>query len=217
MIAGISSEHRSQTAFDRFIFLRGSAGLGWMLLFAFMTVFAATCSAEKIEYEIYAVDEVGGTSLMAKGIRNYGDADLEVEERKVQGETHWSKSLELASGFSIGISIFREPEITGLGIWARRSPCGFSWEWFDAVAAGRFRKLQESGKLTVMHRDVGPLKEISEITFDTDVSLRLNESQDMNRITHRIVVKRGSTLKLPSAQSSRMTRADRAAFVCMGR
>lgn len=188
-----------------------------LFLLFFLLIFANAGRAEKINYEIYSVDEAGKPTLMATGVKEYGDADLEIDERNVRGEIHWSKSLELEGGFSVGASIYREPEVTGFGLRAQRSPCGFSWEWFNASAAGRFKKLQETGQLSVTYRNVGPMKEISEIVFDTDVSLRLNESQDIHRDTHRILVKKGSVLKFPPNNSLHRTRASGAALACAGR
>lgn len=185
-------------------------------LLSFLLLLANASWADKIDYEIYAVDEAGKTTLMAKGSKKYSDADLVIEERNVQGETHWSKSLELEGGFSVGASIYREPEVTGFGLWAQRSPCGFSWEWFNAWTTGRFKKLQETGDLSVSYRSTGSMQEISEIIFDTDVSLRLNESQDIHRKTHRILVKKGSVLKFPHKNPLHQTRASRVSLACTG-
>jgi hypothetical protein len=188
-----------------------------VFLLFFLSIFATVGRAEKIAYEIYAIDEAGKPSLMGKGVKDYGDADLEIEERNVRGEIHWSKSLEFEGGFSIGASIYREPEVTGFGLWARHTPCGFSWEWFNATVPGHFKKLQETGHLSVAYRDVGPLKEITQIVFDTDVSLRLNESQEIHRDTHRILIKKGSVLKFPPNNSLHRTRASGAVLACAGR
>jgi len=187
------------------------------LLLSLLSICAIAAKAEKIDYEIFAVDESGSPALITKGVKEYGDVDLDIEERNFRGEIHWSKSLELEGGFSVGASIYREPAVTGFGLWAQRSPCGFSWEWFNATAPGRFEKLQETGHVSVTYRDVGPMKEISEIIFDTDVSLRLNESQDIHRKTHRILVKKGSILKFPPNNSLHRTRASGAALACAGR
>ena len=87
-----------------------------LLLLSFLLTFANAGRAEKIEYEIYALDEAGKPALMAKGVKEYGDADVDIEERKVRGEIHWSKSLQLEGGFSIGASIYREPRVNGFGL-----------------------------------------------------------------------------------------------------
>lgn len=187
-----------------------------VLLFSLLLICAAAAKAEKIDYEIFAVDEAGNLALITKGVKEYGDSELDIEERNFRGEIHWSKSLELEGGFSVGASIYREPEVTGFGLWARRSPCGFSWEWFNAIAPGHFKKLQETGQLSVTYRNIGPMKEIAEIVFDTDVSLRLNESQDIYRKTHRVLVKKGSVLKFPLNNSLHRARASGAAPACAG-
>lgn len=188
-----------------------------LILLCSLLMFAHAGHAAQIDYEIYSVDVASKPTLLAKGVKQYGDADLAVDERKSRGSVHWSKSLELEGGFFIGASIYREPAVTGFGLWAQRSPCGFSWEWFNASTPGRFEKLQETGRVSVTYRSVGKLKEISEIAFDTDVSLRLNESQDIDRDTHRILVKSGSVLKFPPAHSPNRSRAGGAAPACAGR
>lgn len=132
-------------------------------------------------------------------------SDIQIERREYQGQVHWSKSIPLEKGFGIGASIYREPEITGFGIWARGSACGFSWEWFNVAGPGKFEKLQESGEVSVIHRKVGPNKEIAEIHFDTDVSLRLNESKEVGGTTHRILIRKGSVLKSPVNNASQGT------------
>lgn len=183
----------------------------------FLSLCMNASKAEKIDYEIFALDEAGKPSLLAKGTRDYGDADIEVKERNSKGEIHWSKSIELEGGFSIGASIYREPEVSGFGLMAQHSPCGFSWEWFNASTPGHFKKLQEMGYLAVAYRNVGAMKEIAEIVFETDVSLRLNDSRDIHRVTHRILVRKGSVLKYPSNNSLHQTRTSGAALACAGR
>lgn len=167
-----------------------------LLLIALFTC-ASLARAEKISYEIYAMNGADLPTLISKGVKDYGAADILVEEKSNGGRVNWSKSLELDGGFSIGASIYREPEVTGFGLWAQRSPCGFSWEWFNSTDPGHFKKLQEFGQLSVSYRAEGSLKEIAKIVFDSDVSIRLNESQDPNRKTHRILIKKGSVLTFP--------------------
>lgn len=153
--------------------------------------------AEKIVYELSSLDGNGNPTLLAKGSKKYSDSDIRIEKREHRGEVHWSKSLSLEKGFGIGASIYQEPEITGFGIWAEGSACGFSWEWFNVTGPGKFKKLQESGEVSVVYREVRQNKEIAEIHFDTDISLRLNESKEVGKKTHRILVRKGSVLKFP--------------------
>jgi len=168
-----------------------------ILLLIVLLTCGSLAKAEKVSYEIYAMNGAELPTLIAKGVKEYRPADIHVEENNDRGRINWSKSLELDGGFTIGASIYREPEVTGFGLWAQRSPCGFSWEWFNATDPGHFKKLQEIGQLSVSYRNEGELKEIAEIVFDSDVSLRLNESQDPDRKTHRILIKKGSVLKFP--------------------
>lgn len=153
--------------------------------------------AAKIVYEIYSLDANRSPTLLAKGIKEYSDSDIRIERREHRGQVHWSKSLPLEKGFGVGASIYREPEITGFGIWAEGSLCGFSWEWFNVKSPGKFKKLQESGEISVVYREMEKNKEIAEIHFDTDISLRLNESKEVGKKTHRILIRQGSVLKFP--------------------
>lgn len=153
--------------------------------------------AQQIEYQIFTVDEGGNQTKIADGVKEYSETDFEIF--KGHGNNHWSKSLELAQGFGVGASIYQEPAISGFGMWAQGSPCGFSWEWFNRSGPSSFIKLQESGEISVVMRgdEGGGTKEIAEIKFDTDISLRLNESK-RERETHRLLIRKGSVLKFPS-------------------
>lgn len=153
--------------------------------------------AEEINYEIFSVDGAGKLTLIGAGVKVYADSDFKVERRGSNKEAHWSKELELEKGFRIGLSSYREPVVEGFGLWAKRSPCSFSWEWFGAIDATRFAKLQEGGRVGVAYTKHGSDLEISSINFDSDVSLRIDESPDTDRTTHRVLIKAGSVLKLP--------------------
>lgn len=135
--------------------------------------------------------------LIAKGVKEYSASEIQVIEKEHRGEIHWSKTLMLDKGFGISGSIYREPEITGFGLSAEGSECSFSWEWFKIIESGKYKKLQEAGEISVKYNRIGSLKEVSEIYFDTDISLRLNESKEIGRDTHRILIREGSVLKLP--------------------
>jgi hypothetical protein len=164
--------------------------------FFVLSILAFPVWAEKLSFEIYKLDEKGARIRIAEGVKEYQDADFEV--RKGRGDKHWSKSLSLANGFGVGASIYQEPKITGFGMWAQGSGCGFSWEWFNLSGPNSYVKLQESGEVSVLYRGAKEEKEIAEIKFDTDVSLRLRETRTVNRETHRILIKKGSILKFPS-------------------
>jgi hypothetical protein len=153
----------------------------WRFAFIALSLLAFPAWAEKIEYKIYSIDDSGNQTRLAQGIKEYGDSDFEIKKKEGRGETHWAKSLELYEGFAVGASIYQEPEIKGFGMWAQRSPCGFSWEWFNLSGPDSYIKLQESGEVSVVYRSAAGAKEISAIKFDTDVSLRLNESRKGDR------------------------------------
>lgn len=153
--------------------------------------------AEKLIYEIYSLDGDKKPTLLAKGVKEYSDSDIQIEKKEYQGQVHWAKFIGLEKEFGVGASIYREQEVTGFGIWAKGSPCGFSWEWFNIRGPGKFNKLQESGEVSVTYREIEKAKEIAEIHFDTDISLRLDESNEVGKKTHRILIKQGSVLKFP--------------------
>ncbi len=170
------------------------------------TLLALAARAESISYEIYSFMDGAEGKLLAQGTKNYSLSDIKVIENEYKGEVHWSKYLELEDGFKVGSSIYREPQITGFGLWAKQSPCGFSWEWFRASGAGSFRKLQEGGAVSVVFHDANGLKEIVAVHFDTDISLRLNETwKEVGGITHRILVKKGSVLKFSPNKAIQQT------------
>ena len=168
-----------------------------ILSFAFLSLFAAFAHAASITYEIYALNAAGQYTLVSKGVKHPTAADVLVQASKTpEGEAWWRKEIELDQGFSMGISIFREPEITGIGLWADSTPQSFSWEWFDRASGVRFEKLQETGQISVQYRSVGTMQEISKVTFDTDVALRLDKDRN-SPDSHRIVIKKGSEFELP--------------------
>ncbi|MFV1997777.1 MAG: hypothetical protein ACC641_07170 [Acidiferrobacterales bacterium] len=169
---------------------------------------SSTAYAEEIIYEIYSYTDNPKGTLISKGVKKYAFKDITVVEKEYKGEKHWSKSLELDNGFFIGASIYREARITGFGLKAIGAPCGFSWEWFNESAPGKFDKLQEGGAISVKYYELGGLKEIVEIHFDSDISLRLNETRKtIGGITHRILVKKGSVLKFSPNNAFQRTAA----------
>ena len=101
-------------------------------------IFAPAALGESVTYEIYSYMESADGKLIGKGTKEYALSDIEVIEKEHQGEKHWAKALELEGGFKVGASIYREPKITGFGMWAENSPCGFSWEWFNATGPESF-------------------------------------------------------------------------------
>lgn len=168
---------------------------GHLITFLFLFL-GSQAHSETIMYEIYEyIDNPDGV-LIAKGTKDYSGSDINVVEKNHDGEIHWAKSLELLSGYGIGASIYREPKTKGFGLWGVGSPCGFSWEWFRLAEPGEFNKLKESGSVSVKFHKVDGLEEIVEIHFDTDISMRLNETRKkVGEVTHRILVKKGSVLK----------------------
>ncbi len=167
-----------------------------------LLLYSASIYAENIEFEVHDYTEHPDGNIVAKGIRKYKESDIQVDEKLYGDDVYWVKSLRLTDDYDIGVSVYREPEIKGFGIWVKKDNKGFSWEWFDITSSGEFCKRQETGTVSVRYKEYRSDKEVVGIKFDTDVSLRLNASKDINKDTHRIVIKKGSVLKfLPSASS----------------
>ncbi|HAW52261.1 MAG TPA: hypothetical protein DCX54_08040 [Flavobacteriales bacterium] len=162
------------------------------LIFASLSV----AHAETIEYEITRISEGNTSTLIAKGKKEYSAEDIIVKEDKCPGQEHFSKKLMLEKGFGIGASIYQEPKLTGFGLWGViERGRSFSWEWFNLRQPGIFKKLQENGTVSVSCIDDPRYEEIGEIYFSTDISFRINTSQEIGRVTHRILIKKGSILK----------------------
>lgn len=161
-----------------------------------LLIFPASAWAESLEYEIMSISDDNIATVLAKGKKEYSAKDIVVEERNVKGEVHWAKALPLEKGFSVGASVYREPKLTGFGLWAEIDEGrSFSWEWFNVEKPGIFRKLQEGGVVTVTYQGLPLVEEIASIYFATDISLRINNSNEVGKDTHRVLIKKGSVLK----------------------
>ena len=166
------------------------------LLPSLFLLLALPVGAETIEYEITSISSENVASVLAKGAKDYSVKNIVVEERTRNGEVHWVKTLPLEKGFAVGASIYREQKLTGFGLWAVGDGCrSFSWEWFNVEKPGIFRKLQEGGMVAVTYQGQPLVEEIAEITFKTDISLRVNNSCEVGKVTHRVLIKKGSVLK----------------------
>lgn len=154
--------------------------------------------AASLSYVITDYADPAHPHVVARGTKVYSAKDIQiVPEEDSGGKTSWTKSLQLASGYSIGASIYREPHLDGFGLWIRQNGRGFSWEWFDNPNKGVFPKLQEGGSVRVTYRGLPAIEEIASITFETDISLRLNLADDAGKVTQRVLVQKGSVLEFP--------------------
>lgn len=182
-----------------------------VFLILLLLAFPALSWAESVDYEITSFSDDNVATLLAKGKAEYSAKDLVIEEKNFQGETAWSKSIRLVEGFSIGASVHREPKLTGFGLWAHHEGCrSFSWEWFNLERPGIFRKLQEKGVVTVTYQGLPLIEEIASIHFDTDVSLRINDSCEVEKLTHRVLIKKGSVLSFAASVPSASANANSA-------
>jgi len=154
-------------------------------------------NAASISYVITDCTDATNPKEIASGTVSYSQSDIQVEQRGNDKQSFWSKSLELDAGYRVGASIYREKQIDGFGLWATHDRRSFSWEWFDQPRGDKFKKLQESGSVRVTYRNVQDLQELASITFESDVSLRINQTDEVGKVTHRILVKKGSVLEFP--------------------
>ena len=164
-------------------------------------------SAESLTFEIYALPKGGQKVLLAKGTKEYTLKDVEVEEHGFFGPKHWTKHLELRDRFYIGGSIYREPTLSGFGLWVERKPRwfeiwsdgGFSWEWFSRRQPNNvFRKLQGPGHVKVTLTKAAGSEEIATVEFLEDITMRLRDHPWFffsDRKTHHIVIGKGSVLR----------------------
>lgn len=120
-----------------------------------------------ISYVITDYTDAANPKEVARGTRSYSSLDVQVEQRGRGKQAFLSESIELASGYRIGASIYRETHIDGFGLWAKLDNHSFSWEWFDQSSGEMFRKLQESGRVRVTFRNKDGLQELASVTFES--------------------------------------------------
>lgn len=157
-----------------------------------ISLFISTISyAETIEYQIYEVDKEENKRLLTEGVKDYQISDIKTKER-APGQTIYYLPLEKEC--SVGVVVSAEEKVTGFALQAIHSSGGFSWDWFDLEEGNRFTKRQECGEVEIKTTGLPGNYFISQVDFITDVCLRLNQSDDIDRDTHRITIKQGGTL-----------------------
>ena len=168
-----------------------------LILTTLILLFGAGLQAEEISYRITQEEVLHlKKKLIAEGARTYMPLEIGIKKR----DGFSSKSLEIAHGFSLGASIYRDKKDRGFGLWIEKDGGGFSWEWFDHEQGNIYKKRQEGGKIKVEFRHLDELKEIQSIEFLDDISMRLNALHRVQREkTHRILIKKGSKLVLPAS------------------
>ncbi|BFM13648.1 hypothetical protein R50072_38010 [Simiduia litorea] len=163
------------------------------ILFLILLLTSTSCISEQIAYEIYNVDADGNKELIKKGSKAYGLSDLKYEKRAPKQTIYY---LELEDGFSIGAVQITDEDITGFALQAIHIDGGFSWDWFDHKEGNIFNKRQECGEVSIQTSGLPGQYLIRRVNFITDVCLRLNQSDDVERDTHKIKIMEGSTLLL---------------------
>jgi len=165
------------------------------VIFLICVVFSVQAAhAATLEYEIFNIQN-GERVLIAKGKKEYSVDDIQIQKRHTRYGVNWRKTLPLEAGFVVGTGNYREKPLKGFGLWIRRNGKGFSWDWFNMVSSGQFKKLQEGGFVTVESQEHPYVDEVGTIRFNTDISLRLNESAEIGNVTKRVLIKKGSVLQ----------------------
>lgn len=146
------------------------------LTFFLIALCCAPAFAESISFEIYKLGSDGSREVIASGTRHYGLDEITRKEKvdRPTGSTWTDASLALDSGYMIGGSFYRLPQIDGFPLWMqwKWNPLGGSWEWFDLVEDGIFDKRQVGGRIETRSIRVDGLQQIVEVRFLTDVTLR---------------------------------------------
>jgi hypothetical protein len=170
--------------------------LGFLAL-SMLLAASRIADAASVSYVITDYVDPAHPREVASGTKTYSASDIRVVPCGAGDEQFFKKSLKLAAGYWIGASINREKNIDGFGLWATHGPRSFSWEWFDRPDGDVFQKLQEGGSVRVTWRVVEGLEELASITFESDVSLRVDETFEVGKVSHRILIRKGSVLEFP--------------------
>ncbi len=182
---------------------RFSAGL-----FAVMAFWLAMPAlGETFSYEVYAM-EPGGKRLLSKGQKNYSRADIRITRQVAFFKVMVTKELDLGNGFSVGFSDDGERDVEGLGLWMQLAPAaeksradrGFSWEWYNRVNGGVFRKLQGKGTIQVQTQRMKDFEFVTRVEFLEETVFRLDakNTPTPGGLTHTMVIKPGSILIFPA-------------------
>ena len=158
-------------------------------------------SAETVTWEAWAL--LGpGRSPAGHGVKTYQvAADIVARElRAKDGGLSWTKWLKLDETYAIGVDIQRATTIDGFGlvVYRRGDEEGFSWEWFDRTAGAIFERRQGAGRVRVTTTKVGALEEVASVELMDDAVLRYLDdmSKPPGTVTHELVLKKGSVLKV---------------------
>ncbi len=177
---------------------------------ALLFAFSILARAETFSYEIYAMEK-SGKRLISKGQKNYSRADVRVTTQVALFKVMVSKELDLGNGFSIGFTDGGELEVEGMGLWMHRVPAansadaypGFSWEWYNRVSGGVFRKLQGKGTIQVQSQRIAKHEFVTRIEFldETVFRLKVDRTGKPGNDSHTMVIKKGSVLIFPPTGS----------------
>jgi hypothetical protein len=157
---------------------------------------------EEIAYVIAAATAKPSDRPIAAGSKQYALKDVRIKEvRNRDGSIFWDKSVELASGFSLGIDVSREPTHDGVGLVISNPhyPIGISWNWFQAETDDTYKQVKGDSHIKVQLKQMAAAQEIVAVEFLDDTTLTFTDDMFRHKPgedSHRLVVKKGSVLRV---------------------
>lgn len=177
-----------------------AGGVCFFAIFALMLPLLAR--GEEIAFVIAASIGKANDAPIAAGSKQYSLKDVRVKEvRNRDGSIFWTKSVELASGFNIGINVTREPTHDGVGLFISNSkfPAGISWNWFQAETDDTYKQLKGDSHIKVQLKQMGAAQEIVAVEFLDDTTLTFTDDMFRRKPgedSHKVLVKKGSVLRV---------------------
>jgi hypothetical protein len=157
---------------------------------------------EEIAYVIAASTAKANDPPIAAGSKQYTLKEVRIKEvRNKDGSIFWTKAVELASGFNIGINVTREPTHDGVGLFISNAkyPAGISWNWFQAETDDTYKQLKGNSHIKVQLKQMAAAQEIVAVEFLDDTTLTFTDDMFRHKPgedSHRVVVKKGSVLRV---------------------
>ena len=147
----------------------------------------------------WAIYDTASSQLISKDERALQSADVKVQQ---QNSTTYA-DVALTDHFRMMVALDATAP-SGFGLIGLRDDVRtFSWEWFVFDRPGHARKLQESGELAIQENKSAGSAPSQRIEFLSDVSLRIQRSDEPAGSMHwRVVILKGSSFSWPVPATS---------------
>lgn len=180
-------------------------------LLAILVILLCLCGAQKTLAEsgakigsvFWVVTEGDTSTVVAKGQKSLVSSDVVIinkgtlKDKQIALNEHFSFSL------ADGVDSPKTESGDGFGLTGNRDGPDklFSWDWFEVDGKGHAKKLQESGEIAYVCKQIGTGGEITSTEFLTDVSIRVKRLEDGPgaKPRWRIKILKGSMIRWPSA------------------